>query len=173
MPEWYYRVDEQEQGPLSEEDLRHVFECGALPPTTYVWREGMQEWCRVSECKEFLSHDGQIQAVTAVLGPPSQSGQPRSKASVLNGLTSRGPWPISYFIIACVLVSAAAISLNKQKALFLAQKPRDSALSEHVGVDTTTRNPQQQRGPTVIVQKAAATPSDVLESGGLALQRHF
>ncbi len=50
VSEWYYILEGQEQGPLSEEDLKHVFECGALPLTTPVWRDGMEEWVQAKDC---------------------------------------------------------------------------------------------------------------------------
>lgn len=44
MTEWYYRLGEEVQGPVSLEDLKHIFESGALPGETQVWCEGMQDW---------------------------------------------------------------------------------------------------------------------------------
>ncbi len=44
MAEWYYILEGEEQGPISEDDLKHIFDSGALPLTTPVWREGMDDW---------------------------------------------------------------------------------------------------------------------------------
>lgn len=49
MNEWYYRLGEDVQGPVSEEDLNHIFESGALPDETRVWCEGMQDWKAASK----------------------------------------------------------------------------------------------------------------------------
>lgn len=44
MAEWYYRLEEDVQGPLGEDEFKHIFQNGALPMTTEVWREGMKDW---------------------------------------------------------------------------------------------------------------------------------
>ena len=44
MAEWYYRLEGTNQGPVSEQDLKHIFESGTLSLNTPVWKEGMQDW---------------------------------------------------------------------------------------------------------------------------------
>ncbi len=53
MTQWFYRLNETNQGPVSEDDLKHIFESGALPLTTTVWSEGMNEWVEAKNLKRF------------------------------------------------------------------------------------------------------------------------
>lgn len=41
---WYYYSEEGSQGPFEEEALRAAFQAGQLPPETYVYTEGMEDW---------------------------------------------------------------------------------------------------------------------------------
>jgi uncharacterized RDD family membrane protein YckC len=41
---FYYAVNGQQTGPVSEEELRQKVATGGLTPDTLVWREGMPEW---------------------------------------------------------------------------------------------------------------------------------
>ena len=41
---WRYAIDEQEQGPVSDEELARLFAEGTVTPGTMVWRKGMSEW---------------------------------------------------------------------------------------------------------------------------------
>ncbi|MFN7139490.1 MAG: DUF4339 domain-containing protein, partial [Limisphaerales bacterium] len=54
MADWYYRFNGSEQGPISEEDLKHIFDSGALPLSTPVWKEGSSGWCRADQTSEFF-----------------------------------------------------------------------------------------------------------------------
>lgn len=53
MAEWFYRLDDRELGPISESDLKHVFESQALTLSTYVWREGWDDWKKASKVPVF------------------------------------------------------------------------------------------------------------------------
>src|SRR5215204_2028400 len=48
---WYYSVDGQTLGPLSEAELDQQVKSGALPPTVYIWRDGMAEWQPYNEVR--------------------------------------------------------------------------------------------------------------------------
>src|ERR1041385_5392492 len=41
---FYYSLNGQQQGPVSEDQLRQMVATGTLTPDTLVWREGMAEW---------------------------------------------------------------------------------------------------------------------------------
>jgi hypothetical protein len=41
---WYFAIDGQSQGPISEADLDARVQSGAIPPDTFIWREGMASW---------------------------------------------------------------------------------------------------------------------------------
>ena len=41
---YYYAVNGNQTGPVSEEELRRLVSAGTIPATTPVWREGMADW---------------------------------------------------------------------------------------------------------------------------------
>jgi hypothetical protein len=45
---FYYSLNGQQQGPVSEEQLRQMVATGAIGPETLVWREGMADWLPVT-----------------------------------------------------------------------------------------------------------------------------
>ena len=44
MNQWYYGSQGQQNGPVSEAELRHLIAQGVVKQDTLVWREGLQEW---------------------------------------------------------------------------------------------------------------------------------
>lgn len=44
MSQWYYAKNGQQQGPVSEEQLRQMLGSGELLGTDLVWRDGMNQW---------------------------------------------------------------------------------------------------------------------------------
>ncbi|MGB0370855.1 MAG: DUF975 family protein [Opitutales bacterium] len=41
---WYYELNEQQQGPVTEEELKSLINDGKLPPQSRVWTQGMADW---------------------------------------------------------------------------------------------------------------------------------
>jgi uncharacterized RDD family membrane protein YckC len=41
---YYYAVNGQQTGPVSEEELRRMVASGSIPAETPIWREGMADW---------------------------------------------------------------------------------------------------------------------------------
>jgi len=46
--QWYYSVDGQQQGPVSQADLEALARTGAVGPETLVWRDGLANWTAYS-----------------------------------------------------------------------------------------------------------------------------
>ena len=44
MRQWYYLVGEEQAGPVSFEELRHLASQGRVTPTSLVWKEGQEDW---------------------------------------------------------------------------------------------------------------------------------
>lgn len=44
MSQWYYAKNNQQQGPVSEEQLKQLVASGELQPSDLVWTEGMSQW---------------------------------------------------------------------------------------------------------------------------------
>jgi hypothetical protein len=63
---WYFASQGQQQGPLSEAQLRELIATGKVTPETLVWTEGMANWQKA----------GDIPGLLAGRGPPAMSGSP-------------------------------------------------------------------------------------------------
>lgn len=68
---WYFASQGQQQGPLSEAQLRELIATGKITPETLVWTEGMANWQKA----------GDIPGLLAGGGPPAMSGSPGVPAS--------------------------------------------------------------------------------------------
>lgn len=55
MTQWYYGTEGQQQGPVSERELRQMMAQGIVTRETLVWRDGLGEWKPVSEVAELLA----------------------------------------------------------------------------------------------------------------------
>ncbi len=47
--DWYYAVDDQQQGPVSQEEFDSLVADGTISLSTLVWRQGMPDWQPFSE----------------------------------------------------------------------------------------------------------------------------
>lgn len=52
---WFYAdTDDSNKGPISTVELYRLVKSGAVLPSTLVWTEGMNDWCKVSEVRGLL-----------------------------------------------------------------------------------------------------------------------
>lgn len=43
--EWYYTIDQSDQqGPISEDELKHLYAQGTIKKTDLIWKNGMTDW---------------------------------------------------------------------------------------------------------------------------------
>ena len=49
MKNWYYLENGAQRGPVTELELRALFQVGTIGPETYLWCEGMPEWRKHSD----------------------------------------------------------------------------------------------------------------------------
>ena len=54
MRQWYYILDEQEQGPVQEDALVGLFEQDQLPSNAMVWTEGMEDWAPADQIEGLI-----------------------------------------------------------------------------------------------------------------------
>jgi TM2 domain-containing membrane protein YozV len=52
--DWYYAVNNQQYGPVSEAELRDLAERGKLSPRDLVWKEGMPQWVAADSVRGLL-----------------------------------------------------------------------------------------------------------------------
>jgi hypothetical protein len=51
MSEWHYSKNNQQQGPVSAEQLKQMAASGQLQPTDLVWKQGMSQWSEAHRMK--------------------------------------------------------------------------------------------------------------------------
>lgn len=67
MANWYYGEGGEQRGPVEEHELRGLIAAGKVNGETIIWREGMENWQKLSEVPEW---SGQI------VSPQPQGGTP-------------------------------------------------------------------------------------------------
>lgn len=55
MNHWYYAKGQEQIGPVSEDELSNLFSAGAIDGTSFVWRNGFENWENLSSVEE-LAH---------------------------------------------------------------------------------------------------------------------
>ncbi len=48
MSDWYYAIDGQQHGPVSDRELHNLAGSGGLQPTDLVWQDGFGDWMPAS-----------------------------------------------------------------------------------------------------------------------------
>lgn len=46
---WYYAINQEQKGPISEEEFQQLLRAGTVTPKTLVWQEGMPQWIPYGE----------------------------------------------------------------------------------------------------------------------------
>ena len=72
MSQWFYAKNNQQHGPVSEEQLKQLAASRQLNPSDLVWTDGMSEWTEARKLKGLFP----TQAPPSPPSPPSP-GSPR------------------------------------------------------------------------------------------------
>ena len=78
--EWYYQIDQQQQGPLAETQMIGLIGQGAVGPDTLIWKNGMANWLPASQCANFSN---QFSAAVAYQQQPAPVVHPQQPAPVV------------------------------------------------------------------------------------------
>ncbi|MFQ3587297.1 MAG: GYF domain-containing protein [Fimbriimonadaceae bacterium] len=97
MAQWYYIGLHGQIGPLDEDQVGELIECGVIETDTYVWRSGMPEWVPAGQVPELLAQIRQLQPLLETPPapppiPPRTSGQTFGTGSG-SGSVSQPPSP--------------------------------------------------------------------------------
>lgn len=103
---WYYSLNGGQEGPFEETDFIHYFVTGALPMTTYVWREGMTDWLPVGQT-ELAAH----------FQPAAPEPEPE-------------PIPVAVAVPVATAMPVAAAAPAGQPRLILGGQPQTSAAAQ-------------------------------------------
>jgi len=55
MSDWYYAVNNEQKGPVSEADLKGQLAANRIPADSLVWKDGMANWTPANELPAFAS----------------------------------------------------------------------------------------------------------------------
>jgi len=69
--DWYYAVDNQQQGPVDEQEMHRLLAAGTITPDSFIWSTGMADWQPLSTVPEF-----QPEAPAAPEPPAPPRGMP-------------------------------------------------------------------------------------------------
>lgn len=107
--QWYYAKDDQQQGPLTIEQINQQAASGSFGPSDLVWKDGMAEWKAASQVPEIKF--GQAPAAVGPPTPPKRKAAPVA-TSTITDLTDSLPnvppilWSILTFAAAGLLFLA-------------------------------------------------------------------
>jgi hypothetical protein len=79
---WFVSVGDQQHGPYSDQQFRDIVAQGYIGPDSYIWCEGMTDWCRAGDVPGLLSRGS---STTGVRPPPQwaqMAGDPNGAFSV-------------------------------------------------------------------------------------------
>ena len=80
MSDWYYAVNNEQKGPVSEADLKGQLAASRIPSDTLVWKDGMANWTPANEIASLAS----------------RAAAPAAGGDTLSGVTISGaPSPVS------------------------------------------------------------------------------
>ena len=77
---WYYAVNRQQEGPVTDIAVRSLIRDGIIQPETLLWRDGMSDWQKASETEfgsDFHQEEEYTQTpiIDTVLSPTSFTAQ--------------------------------------------------------------------------------------------------
>ena len=136
MNQWYYILEGKVQGPLTEEDIHHVFSCGALPLSTLVWHDGMPAWAEANTCKS-LQHVARTGVADDVPSSSSQSDRSCQVSNQPPNITPSLQEPTPSVIPAMSSPVIAICSLNHVTESKKSLKPESETLPKPIKIEAS------------------------------------
>ena len=87
---WHYVINGEQQGPISENKLKQLFEAGQLKESDLIWREGLSEWVAYGSVFGSPTSAGGEQAPTPV---PHSAQTQAQNAPLPEGFGTGGQTP--------------------------------------------------------------------------------
>ena len=69
MSDWYYAVNNEQKGPVSESEIKAQLATGKLPPDSLVWKDGMDNWTPATQVAAFSFREPPVPPAFAKLSP--------------------------------------------------------------------------------------------------------
>ena len=92
MRQWYYLVGDEQAGPVSFEELRHLAHDGRVTSRTLVWKEGLEDWTPA----------GEVPGLLGATSPPPSPAAPLAPAPGVPGVTPHVDTHLAKAILATI-----------------------------------------------------------------------
>lgn len=137
--QWYYARNDQQFGPVSAAELKHLADAGELSPDDLLWREGMESWATAVNLRGLFSGDAAANTPTAeqaaTMAPPDPAAPPAGDAAraARAGVSLRPILRTTQIMLwsMCVLVVLAGVVLFT-RAFLIAEDPAEEAAAAAV-----------------------------------------
>ena len=60
---WYFVENEERKGPISKNDVFKLLQAGKLNSGSFVWKQGLDNWKRVSDLEDFAQKDENLRSL--------------------------------------------------------------------------------------------------------------
>ncbi len=125
MSDWYYAIDGQQYGPVSEKELHRLAGTGGIQPTDLLWRDGFVDWSAASTVAGlFASGAGPVpppinkQFAETYVGPDS-SNPYRTPAPALQPDTGRTPEALKIPLLISTVSNCVYVALWAASCIFI------------------------------------------------------
>lgn len=147
---WYYAQNNQQHGPVSEEELKFKLRSGILVGSSLVWKEGMSDWKPAGEVTEFsmLLHASIPTQEKAISSPePSPFSDPYTPPRNLPVTAFAPPMqtepPINgggILAFAIVVTMLCCMPFGVAGIVYAAQINSKQSVGDHLGAQVAARN---------------------------------
>lgn len=104
--QWFYVCNDQQIGPVAQEQLQQLISAGTIAPNTTVWTEGMPQWTPADQVPGLLQ-PGVIPNFQAMVAPP-----PSSRPTSVTVLAIIGIVLASLGLLSAICGSAVFLFMN-------------------------------------------------------------
>ena len=121
---WHYAKDGEQKGPVTEEELKQLFESGQISSSDLVWKEGMSEWSGYGSVFQASTSDSsegdasppapttavtQSTPMPATNGTGGQTPNSELRARALSALSGNWGPAIGVVLVSYILMLASGI----------------------------------------------------------------
>ena len=162
--QWYYAQEGQQQGPVSQEQLKELASSGQLKPSNTVWKQGMAQWAKAGQVS------GLFPASDPAQPPPTPSTPPQNTSDVKRRRFSVNSFSPSAFFAGRPMAAAGLILVLLARGCdVLAKRGFESTVAQAKVAkakfnDPWTRQTSEiKRKIAALEEKENPTPADTKE----------
>jgi hypothetical protein len=109
---WYYTVNGERRGPVSEAELRQMAAQGSLAPSELVWTDGMKDWVPAAQASGLFAAGAAAPMAKVVPDAAPAAGEPPMARVVGTPPAGPPPTPVARLTSSAVAVEAKAAMTN-------------------------------------------------------------